>query len=162
MREGQRMSLEKSRSLFLIAMNENRIRQYAPEVNNDLVLFVEQHEPLFQVVDRIISSEPLVAPPVLDTRVLSGETIRFFRSRKTVWSEFGCTCVDDAETFVDWLFNGKVAISRTSEEDRMSLLSHIQPHIQAFTSRGDMPATLGVQMRQLPLYTKLEYLPPFR
>ena len=69
--EGERMDLERSRDLWLVPMNDFRIRQFAPKALDIPLLIIEKQDPLFNILVAITKQDSLEMPPLLDTDILS-------------------------------------------------------------------------------------------
>ena len=160
--EGQKIELEPSRDLWILPLNDFRVRQYSPSrAPNNPLLIIEKLDPLFYILDAFAKQYPLEMPPLMDTDILPMEAIGLLRSKGPIKTDTQSTCVDDPETFVDWLVAGKIMLAMASNEEKTILLSHLE----AITSESRFPTglspTLTSQMRKLPLYRKIFCSSPF-
>ena len=159
--EGQRIVLETSRDLWLVPMNDFRVRRFSPEGLRNPLLVIEKQDPLFNSLVAITKRDPLEMPPLLDNDVLPQEARGLLRTKGSMKTDTQCTCVDDPETFVDWLVAGKGMLAKASDEEKAAFLSHLE----TLTRDSHFPTGLSPifisQLRKLPLYSRISCSSPF-
>ena len=160
--EGQRIDLELSRDLWLVPMNDFRIRKFAPKCLKTPLLMIEKEDPLFDFLVAITEQDSLEMPPLLDTDVLPKEARGLLRKRGPIKTDTQCTCIDDPETFVDWLVAGKKILAKASDDEKMMLLNHLEPLTRDSKFPTGLSPTFISRMRVLPLYSKISCCPPFQ
>lgn len=159
--EGQRIDLELSRDLWLVPMNDFRIRRFAPKCLKTPLLVIEKEDPLFGFLVAITEQDPLKMPPLLDTDLLPEEARRLLRKKGPIKIDTQCTCIHDPETFVNWLAAGKNSLAKASDDEKMMLLNHLETLTRDSIFPTGLSPTLMSQMRELPLYSKISCSPPF-
>ncbi len=160
--EGQRIDLELSRDLWLVPMNDFRMRKFAPKILKSPLLIIEKQEPLFDLLVAIAEQDPLEMLPLLDTDVLPKEARDLLRNKGPIKTDTMCTCIDDSETFIDWLAAGKERLVKASDQQKTLLLSHLETLTRDSKFPSGLPPSLMIQMRKLPLYSKISCSPPFK
>ena len=159
--EGQQIDFELSYDLWLVPMNDFRIRKISSKTIKTPLLIIEKQDHLFDFLIAIARKFPLDMPPLLDTDVLPKEAIRLLRDNGPTKKGVQCTCVDDPEIFVDWLVIGKEMLGNASDEDKVMLLSHLETLTRDARFPLGLSPTFMSQMRKLPLYNKISCSPPF-
>ncbi len=157
-REGQRMSPTHSGSLWLVPVNGGRVRKYQ-ECKGHPILLIEKQEPLFPVLTELASHQLQGELPIFDTAVFTSEAVKSFRNDGRMRSDMNCAGVDQLDTFVDWLVVGKKILAQSSEHAKETLLGHLEKLTRDYRGTSSM---LRTQIRQLPLYSKVSCVPPFR
>lgn len=160
--EGQRIVLELSRDLWLIPMNDFRIRQFAPKAFKIPLLLIEKQDPLFNILVAITKQDLLEMPPLLDTDILSEQARDLLRNKEPMKSDTWCTCVNDPERFVDWLVAGKEMLAQATDEAKVMLLSHLETLTREHKFPTGLSPSLMTQLRILPLYSKISCSSPFK
>jgi len=161
-KERQRMVPALLGDLWLVPLSDGRIRRYASSLGSIPVLVIEPHDPLFGFLSGATSQSAAVAPPLLDTGLLPAEAVGLFRSNKEIHRATNCTCVNEPDSFVNWLVAGKSMLSAASNQDKENLLSHLETITRDSKFMGDVSSTLTTQIRRLPIYRKIECHPPFK
>ena len=159
--EGQRIDFELSHDLWLVPMNDFRIRKFAPKTFKTPLLIIEKQEPLFDLLVAIAEQDPLIMSPLLDTDLLPKEARGLLRNKGHIKTGTLCTCIDDPETFIEWLATGKELLAKASDEEKTMLLSHLETLTRDFKFPFGLPPSLMSHMRTLPLYSKISCSSPF-
>lgn len=155
------MNLGLSCDLWLVPMNDSRIRQFAPKNLTTPLLIIEKQDPMFDFLVAITKQDPREMPPLLDTEVLPKEARDLLRNKGPIRTDTQCTCIDDPETFVDWLVAGKQVLAKASDEEKTMLLSHLEILTRDSKFSIGLSPTLMSQLRKLPLYSKISCSTPF-
>lgn len=161
-REGQRIDPSLSGELWLIPVSSGRIRRYKAYEESVPVLILEQNDTLFKILRAATSQDPAKSPPVLNIETLSAGAVGLLRNDKDIRTNTNCTCVDYADTFVDWLVAGKQMLLATSDQDKAALLGHLEFLTRESKLPGGLSTTLLTQTRRLPLYSKISCWHPFK
>ena len=160
--EGQELDASQFGNLWLIPLNDSRIRQFRPSVTNSPVLLIEPHESLFEFLGNMVSHNVAAAPPILESAILVAETVRLFRDNKRLRLDVGCATLTHADKFVDWLVEARALLSKASDLDKTNLISHLDNLTKYHKLHGNVSSNLGAQLRRLPLYSKVSCVPPFK
>ena len=99
--EGQQIDFKLLHDLWLVPMNDFRIRKISAKTIKIPLLIIEKQDPLFDFLVAVTQRCPLGMPPLLDIDVMPKEAIRLLRNQGPIKSGTLCTCVDDPEIFVD-------------------------------------------------------------
>ena len=159
--EGQRLVLEPWRDLWLVPMNDFRVRRFSPQAIRNPLLVIEKQDPLFNSLVAITEQDPPEMPPLLDNDVLPQEARGLLRTKGPMKTDTQCTCVDDPETFVDWLVAGKEMLAKASDEEKRVFLSHLETLTRDSKFPTGLSPTFISQLRKLPLYSRISCSSPF-
>ena len=156
--EGQKINPLQIGDLWLIPMNESRIRQYSSYPESHPILLIEPHEPLFEILGKMVSPDP----PIFDTTNLSAKVIRLLKNDRDLRHGINCTPVTDPEKLVDWLVAARTLLSDAPDHDKAILTSHLESMTRSSNLDGETFSALRTQLQRLPLYSKLSCVPPFK
>lgn len=102
--EGQRIVLGPWRDLWLVPMNDYRVRRFSPKGLRNPLLVIEKQDPLFNSLVAMTKQNPLEMPPLLDNDVLPQEARGLLCTKGPVKTDTQCTCVDDPDPLLTgWL-----------------------------------------------------------
>ena len=148
--------------LWLVPVR-NGIGQYAPGSKSPPVLMFQEGEKLSKLIVNMVSTRPEKAPPVLDLESISPKALRFLTKKARAEPKLRGAFLDDLVTFVSWLFSGQELLSTASDEQRVSILQHLEDLTRAQIREIDqdlaLKAVLREQLRSLPLFSKIILTP---
>ena len=147
-------------NLWLIPINDSRVRQISPGSNSALTLIIEKGEqPLADFLLEAASSTSIAAPPLLDTDMMPEDAVKFLRNKSKTSPDLRLTCQDSLEKFVDWLLAAQQIIHSASTPQKNLILKHLEKLMRDQTHSS--PA-LASQMRKLPLFSKTTSVAPYK
>lgn len=160
--DGQQIVTKLTERLWLIPLNEGRLRPYKADSTSDPVLIVEPRDPLFDFLKVATSHYPARVPPLLDTSMLSPDVVRFLRNNEEVRKDSKCTSVHNIDLFAQWLAGANEMLSAAADEDKQALLGHLENLTRIPDPSEGLSQVLRMQLRRLPIYTKVSCHPPFK
>ena len=159
--EGQGISSGSSCELWLVPMDDLRIRKFAPKILKVPLLIIQKQEPLYALLTAIVKRNPLEVPGLLDIDILPEKAINVLRNKEPMKTDTQCTCIDDPGTFIEWLVAGKETLTKASAKEKAVLLGHLEAITRdSRFPTGLTPAVMS-QMRKLPLYSRISCSSPF-
>ena len=159
--EGQSISSRSSCELWLVPMDDLRIRGFAPKGLKVSLLILQKQDPLYALLTAIIKRSPLEMPGLLDIDILPEKAIDILRNKEPMKTDTQCTCIDDPETFIEWLVAGKETLAKASVMEKAMLLGHLETLTGDSKFPSGLTPALMSQMRKLPLYSKISCSSPF-
>ena len=159
--EGQGISLGSLCELWLVPMDDLRIRTFAPKILQVPLLIIEKQDPLYALLTAIMKRNPLEMPGLLDIDILPEKAIDTLRNKEPMKTDTQCTCIDDPETFIEWLVAGKKTLAKASVKEKAVLLGHLETLTRDSKFPTGLTPTLMSRMRKLPLYSKISCSSPF-
>ena len=148
--------------LWLIPINNLRLRRYAPGQESQRMLIVTKGEPLFQFLNGLVSRDPNTAPPILDTKVLPAAAAKLLQKHAKSVQKLRGACVDHLETLLPWLIACKSLLSIAADEQKRALLQHIEALTRNKSLKPTDQCDIASQLRSLPIFSKLTSTPPFK
>ena len=149
-------------STWLIPINNSRIRQISPRSNSALTLIIEKGEPLADFLLEAVSRDPLAAPPLLDTDMMSPEAVKVLRKLSKTNPELRLTCQTSLETFVDWLAAGQQILRSLSPQQKKLIVKHLEKLMRDQIHSTHLLPGLASQMRKIPVFSKTTSVEPYK
>ena len=159
--EGQGISPGSSCELWLVPMDDLRIRKLDPKILQIPLLIIQKQDPLYALLTAIIKRNPLEMPRLLDIDILPEKAIDILRNKEPMKMDTRCTCIDDPETFIEWLVAGKESLAKASVKEKAVLLGHLETLTRDSRFPTGLTPVLMSRMRKLPLYSKISCSSPF-
>ena len=159
--EGQGIPPGSSCEMWLVPMDDLQIRKFAPKTLKVPLLVIQKQDPLYTLLTAIIKRNPLEMPPLLDTDILPEKAIDILRNKEPMKTDTQCTCIDDPETFIEWLVAGKETLAKASVKEKSVLLGHLETLTRDSKFPTGLTPALMSRMRKLPLYSKISCSSPF-
>ena len=148
--------------LWLVPINDFRIRRLGPGKATVPTLILENGETLAELLSDMISRDPSAMPPLLEENKLPLEAMKLLRKCVKTDGDLRFACQDHLETFVDWLVAGKSMLARASAQQKKDVLNHLFKLLRGKTlSSTQKSQILASQVRKLPLFTKTSSSAPF-
>lgn len=147
--------------LWIIPVNNSRIRKFAPDGKSRLMLVASRANSLYQSMLEIGRGAHAEAPPILDIEVLSTDALKFLRKQCTETPRFKGAAIGDFRYLVTWLAASRTIITAASEEQKKSILQYLDSLAMkpSFSSYSD--ALVRDSLKCLPLFNKVQCLAPF-
>ena len=145
--------------LWLLPVNNFRIRKFVPSTGSRPMLIASEPDALYHMMVEIASGAHVEAPPILDIEVLSADALKLLR--ELAEPSFHGASSNDFRSFVSWLAASKDMIATATEQQKVSVLQRLE--VLAKTSMVSIHSDISVRenLKQLPLFKKVECLPPF-
>ncbi|KAL8825253.1 MAG: hypothetical protein Q9191_004522 [Dirinaria sp. TL-2023a] len=150
--------------LWLIPVKSGHIRQLVPQSRGSPILIIEENESFYRHLVAAINQEETLHQQILDCDVLSSEAITLLRSLALTNPSMSIASSNRLESFVLWLVANRVSLAQAPENAKFELLIELErlSHALPQPVLEDFRQEIAVQMRQLPLFKRLETSRPFK
>lgn len=140
--------------LWLIPINNGRIRRFGPGKYSCPTLILEKREPMADIILASATRDAILTPPLLDSISLTADSVKFLRKSANTVPELRFACQDQLDTFLEWLVVGREMLAAASTESIKALLKHLENLLRDQSHTKASSSELGSQMRKLPLFSK--------
>ena len=150
--------------LWLVPVKSGHIRQLVPQSRGSPILVIEKEESLYWHLQAAISQEGRLDQQILDCDALSLEATTLLRSMALADPSMAIASSTRLESFVPWLVANRNSLSQASDKAKVELLTELERLSQTPPRLvvEDLKQEIAVQMRQLPLFNRLEASRPFK
>ncbi len=140
--------------LWLVPINDCRIRRLGPGRNASPTLIIEKGEPLADIIIASATRNASLTPPLLDTISLTIESVKLLRKVAKTVPDLRFACHDQLDTLLDWLVLGKEMLAVAPIESTQVLLKHLEQLLrEEDPSKGQLPE-LASRIKKLPIFSK--------
>ena len=147
--------------LWLLPTNSLRLRRYAPGPEAPPVLMTTESEPLFELANNLVLKDLDMAPPILDAKLLPATAVKLLQRNTRSTPKLRGTCVNDIQGYVAWLYASRELLSTESDEQKRSLMQHLEMLTRNKGSTINNKHMIAIQLRDLPIFTKITSKYPF-
>lgn len=149
--------------LWLIPLNNLRLRQYFPWEKSPLMLIADKRrEPFYQTMVDNSSEEDAYAPCILDSKVLPEETIGLFRTQARSVAKFRGACQTQFSPLVTWLATSGELLRTASDEQKAIILEDLESLARNSRSIAGIASANRENLRSLPLYSRVVSESPYK
>lgn len=148
--------------LWILPVKNSRVRKLAPSSRSPLMLVPRKADSLYQLMVEIGRGAHAEAPPILDIDALSADALKFLRKEWIQMPRFHGAALNDFGRFVSWLAASREIIAAASEQEKNSVLQHLESLAMKsnFSFRSD--ALVRDSLKTLPIFNKVECSAPFQ
>jgi hypothetical protein len=146
--------------LWMVPVNNYRVRQYAPSSETTPMLVASKPGPLYRLLVEVTRDAHVEAPPILDIEALPLDAVKFLRKQITEVRRFGGASLNDLASFVSWLAASRDIVAAANEQQKISLLQQLELLARKRNSNHE-DNSVRDNLKKLPLFNKLECSAPF-
>jgi len=160
LKEEKHVFPESMSGLWLIPVNDLRIRQLFPGPNTVPTLINSEGDQISDCISAIIAQVGHDIPPVLDTTLLGVNVTKALRKAAKETSALQFAHKEDLKPFTEWLVASKMSIARISAPQKIQLLTYVEGLVRAKYSTANLTDMKG-SIRQLPLFSRSVSVLPY-
>lgn len=146
--------------LWIVPVNNYRIRQFAPSGGATPMLVASKSGPLYRLMVEITQDSHVEAPPILDIEALPSDAVKFLRKQATEVRTFRGTSMNDFASFASWLAASKDILAAANEQQKVSLLQQLELLAKKRNNSSEENLVRD-NLKRLPLFNKVECSAPF-
>lgn len=156
------LSLRALEGLWIIPVDNSRLRQVSPRIQSPLMLVPDKRRPLYETVKNITLGKDSITSPILDVDVLSTNTTKLLRNQAKAEYSFRGACQTHLWPLVSWLAAGEKLLRAASDQQKMVILEEL-----GFLAKKTslLPSDISAhrnEMRKLPLFSRITSESPYR
>lgn len=147
--------------LWILPVNNSRIRKFAPSGRSPLMLVGSKPDPLYRLIAEIARGARAEAPPILDIEALSVDALKFLRKQMIEVPSFQGAPLNDFGSFVSWLAASGDVVATANEQQKISVLQRLEISAKKSNFSIHTDTSIRSNLKRLALFNKVECSAPF-
>ena len=147
--------------LWILPVNNFRIRKLAPRGRSPLMLVASKPDPLYRLIVEMARGARAEAPPILDIEALPADALKFLRKQLIEVPMFQGASLNDFGSFVSWLAASGDLVAAANERQKISVLQRLEILAKKSNLSIQTDTSIRSNLKKLALFSKVQCSAPF-